>query len=199
MNIDVWDLVETIRSLSPKFKSFHLSPCICGAPMWVQPCTLCGYYPMMWDDIQYRAATGKDPHEHLRGSVDKERFCKCVENAGGILEFYLRGFYMCVDPQHDKLDAARKKARNMVWPSAERIWDHFTRDDIDSRGHKKKACGNRRCGVSTGIHDGLTFGRGKLDDYGYWSKPCGPCARAWEKEHPEDGPCWPFSPDEDKK
>lgn len=57
-----------------------------------------------------------------------------------------------------------------------------------------KACGNPRCGVSTGIHDGLTFGWGDLDQYGYWEHPCGACARAWEKHSPEDAPCWPFGP-----
>jgi hypothetical protein len=72
-------------------------------------------------------------------------------------------------------------------------------------------CGNPRCAVSSGIHgydDGTTdgtvyveghywaaytFGSGKLDPYGYWEHPCGICAAAAEAEHPEFGPCWPFS------
>lgn len=57
-----------------------------------------------------------------------------------------------------------------------------------------RACGNDRCGVSTGYFgDELTFGRGKLDDYGYWSIPCEPCARQHEREHPSSGECWPFA------
>lgn len=59
---------------------------------------------------------------------------------------------------------------------------------------KKKrpyGCGQPECGTSTGICGKLTFGTGILDDYGYWSQPCDVCARAWEEEHPEDGPCWP--------
>lgn len=55
-----------------------------------------------------------------------------------------------------------------------------------------RPCGDDRCSVSTGIHDGLTFGRGDLDEWGYWSVPCGACAREHEARHPEDGPCWPF-------
>jgi len=60
-----------------------------------------------------------------------------------------------------------------------------------------KPCGNEDCSVSSGIHGsenypGFTFGSGRLDDYGYWEKPCGTCARQNEKNHPEDGPCWPF-------
>jgi hypothetical protein len=43
-----------------------------------------------------------------------------------------------------------------------------------------------------GIHEGLTFGRGRLDDFGYWSIPCAICARAHEKAYPESTPCWPF-------
>ena len=55
-----------------------------------------------------------------------------------------------------------------------------------------RGCGRKECKVSTGIHDGLTFGSGELDEFGYWEFPCDKCARAWEKDCPEDGPCWPF-------
>lgn len=55
-----------------------------------------------------------------------------------------------------------------------------------------KVCGNPHCGISTGFHEGLTFGSGDLDFNGFWEKPCDLCARAWEKAHPENGPCWPF-------
>ena len=50
-----------------------------------------------------------------------------------------------------------------------------------------------KCGVSTGICGSLTFGHGSLDDYGYWEFGCPQCARVWEKKHPKDVPCWPFS------
>lgn len=49
-----------------------------------------------------------------------------------------------------------------------------------------------KCSVSTGIHDGLTFGTGKLSNNGFWSKPCYECARAYEKQFPNSGECWPF-------
>lgn len=59
---------------------------------------------------------------------------------------------------------------------------------------KDFGCGDFNCCASTGIHDGLTFGKGKLSDNGYWQFPCQPCARAWDKENPnfQDGPAWPF-------
>jgi len=47
--------------------------------------------------------------------------------------------------------------------------------------------------VSTSIGDFLTFGSGELDANGFWEHPCYECARAHEKEYPEDFPCWPFS------
>lgn len=56
----------------------------------------------------------------------------------------------------------------------------------------KGGCDNPKCSVSTGYHDGLTFGWGKLDDHGYWEHPCPTCARAWEAANPDDAPCWPF-------
>jgi len=132
--------------------------------MWQQPCAICGYYPQWWDDAKIMARTGKDPHEHLKNCTDKDTFCRRVNAAGNILEFYLKEFHKCVDPQYDKLEDARQKASGLTWPAPEEIWDHFGRDDIDHLGHKVKACGNSYCKVSTGIHDGLTFGRGKLDD-----------------------------------
>lgn len=54
-----------------------------------------------------------------------------------------------------------------------------------------KVCGNPACAISTGIHEGLTFGSGELDDHGFWEAPCEACARAWEAAYPEEGPCWP--------
>ena len=48
------------------------------------------------------------------------------------------------------------------------------------------------CRISSGICESLTFGFGRLDDFGYWEHPCGECARAFEKKRPDLGPCWPF-------
>lgn len=61
---------------------------------------------------------------------------------------------------------------------------------------RDRGCKNPNCKCSTGIHEGLTFGSGELDECGYWEKPCAECARAWEKIHPEHGLSWPFSDEE---
>lgn len=49
------------------------------------------------------------------------------------------------------------------------------------------------CCISTGIHDCLTFGTGKLDESGFWEHPCEECARAHEAQFPEKGDCWPHT------
>ncbi len=54
-----------------------------------------------------------------------------------------------------------------------------------------RACGDPECRVSSGIHEGLTFGSGSLDDLGFWEIPCPTCARAYEKDHPGEK-AWPF-------
>jgi hypothetical protein len=55
----------------------------------------------------------------------------------------------------------------------------------------KRPCGHASCGISTSIDDvTLTFGRGDLDEFGYWKIPCAICAEAWQKDHP-DQPVWP--------
>ena len=59
----------------------------------------------------------------------------------------------------------------------------------------KRPCGNPQCAVSSGIHEGLTFGSGDLCFNGFWSKPCAICARDYERRHPEEAPCWPFEDD----
>lgn len=57
---------------------------------------------------------------------------------------------------------------------------------------KKPGCGNPRCRVSTGIHDALTFGSGKLDDFGFWQHGCRECASAFEAaDRAMFGSYWP--------
>lgn len=53
---------------------------------------------------------------------------------------------------------------------------------------------SHKCSVSTGIHDALTFGSGRLDDYGFWEKPCDECARKAEiRDSAEVGSYWPHT------
>ena len=47
------------------------------------------------------------------------------------------------------------------------------------------------CNVSTGICGRLTFGYGKLDEFGYWEHGCDTCAKEWRKNHPNDA-VWPI-------
>ena len=76
-------------------------------------------------------------------------------------------------------------ARMALNPPAPQVLDHYTRPP----------CGNTACCSSGGIHGGITFGRGKIDTYGYWEIPCRPCAEAWDKKYPDDpdGPAWPHA------
>ena len=55
------------------------------------------------------------------------------------------------------------------------------------------------CSVSTGIHECLTFGSGRLDESGFWERPCEACARAHEEQFPECGPCWPHTQEQLKR
>ena len=73
-----------------------------------------------------------------------------------------------------------------------------------------KGC-KKPCGCSTGIHEadnsdgtawrpwGLTFGTGKLDEFGYWEKPCGPCARQAEiRDKVPFNSYWPYTREGDE-
>ncbi len=55
------------------------------------------------------------------------------------------------------------------------------------------------CRVSTGIHYFLTFGTGELDDNGFWENGCAECARAFEKQFPKCGACWPHTSEQLKE
>ena len=59
--------------------------------------------------------------------------------------------------------------------------------------------GHSQCRTSTGIHECLTFGSGRLDEYGFWENGCFECARSWEEQFPEDGPCWPHTKEQISK
>ena len=62
-----------------------------------------------------------------------------------------------------------------------------------------RACGHDDCGTSTGLCGRLTFGRGRLDDHGYWTIPCAACAAAFATAHPDEavalGGVWPATGD----
>jgi len=50
-----------------------------------------------------------------------------------------------------------------------------------------KPCGYDDCAVSTAIDETtLTFGRGKLDDFGFWEILCLICAAEHKREYPKD-------------
>lgn len=46
-------------------------------------------------------------------------------------------------------------------------------------------CKNPKCSTSTGIHEGLTFGSGRLNRHGYWEFPCRTCAAKYDRERPQ--------------
>lgn len=58
----------------------------------------------------------------------------------------------------------------------------------------KNGCNDPECGASTGLHEGVTFGKGFIFESGFFELPCRPCAKAWDELHPNDefGPAWPF-------
>lgn len=49
---------------------------------------------------------------------------------------------------------------------------------LETMEPRTPACGNLDCSSSTGIHEGMTFGTGELDDHGFWETGCRPCAVA---------------------
>lgn len=126
-------LVETITELHEQFKYFHLSVCVCGAPMWKHPCVICGHYPNYEEDRKFAIRTGCDPYLLQRNSCDRDRFISLVNDVGNFFEFYLRSF-----KDRKNLDKVRKLAVGLEWTNPGEIWDYYRREDIDHMGRKKQ-------------------------------------------------------------
>ncbi len=61
----------------------------------------------------------------------------------------------------------------------------------------KGGCSDPECGASSGVaFEEPSFGKGELNSSGYWSEPCGLCARRFEKVHPKYGECSPEASDD---
>ena len=117
MKVKVEELVSVIRNLGPKFNAFHLQPCYCGAPVWMQPCPICRYYPMY----------GCNGSDMGRNECTKESYVKRINRVCNILEFYLKSFENCVDPQTHILNKARRDTYGWEWPTPEEIWEYYSK------------------------------------------------------------------------
>lgn len=83
-------------------RSFHLSPCVCGVPMWQQPCSVCDYYPTHYLPSNDSRASNESMAEACREHVGDARvaFKKAIEKSGdmglgyegNLATFYLRGY-----------------------------------------------------------------------------------------------------------
>ena len=88
-------------------------------------------------------------------------------------------------------DQAAKATRDERFEAAMEYAEWESRQDA-----QRPAC---KCGASTGIHEGLTFGFGKLDPYGYWEHGCSACARWHETQNGVPlGTYWPFPKEADE-
>lgn len=93
---------------------------------------------------------------------------------------------------HDSLCVLLNGQRAVCFPSffSKEGVDMNWKDVMDAK-KRQRACGNADCSTSTSIDDvTLTFGRGDLDEHGYWEIPCALCAAAYQKDHLNQ-PVWP--------
>lgn len=58
------------------------------------------------------------------------------------------------------------------------LFNKYQKEDMENN----RWCGNASCSSSTGIHDGITCGSGRLSLDGYWEHPCRVCAAAFDAE-----------------
>ncbi|MDQ3607197.1 MAG: hypothetical protein M3418_13545 [Gemmatimonadota bacterium] len=135
MNTTVARFVERVRTAYdaalPELRiqtgygcSFHLSPCYCGAPIWSQPCAVCGFYP----DWSNPRITGTS---WARGSCTRETFVRLAENHGCVAAWYFAGFRRTVayKPHSDfaaTIETLIADAKG--WsdaPTPAEIWDAF--------------------------------------------------------------------------
>ena len=74
---------------------FHLSPCICGIPMWKQPCSVCGWYPTGPQNIEHQrercASSVTDPRASFRTAIERSGD-EGLQYEGNLATFYIRGW-----------------------------------------------------------------------------------------------------------
>lgn len=83
-------------------RAFNLSPCVCGVPMWQQPCTVCDWYPQHYYPSNDSRAANESMAEACRERVGDARaaFKKAIEKSGNeelgyegnLATFYLHGY-----------------------------------------------------------------------------------------------------------
>lgn len=123
----------------------------------------------------------KEGRAHLMSLIEGEK------KAGTVIDYDV----MPLKEGHDSL-CVTANGRRICFPSyfPKECVDMNWGDLMEGRA-SKRPCGNLDCSTSTSIDDvTLTFGRGNLDEHGYWEIPCGVCAEAYQKDFP-DHPVWP--------
>lgn len=118
----------------------------------------------------------REGREHLMNLIDSEK------KAGTPIDYET----VKLKEGHDSVCVLIRGERTVCFPS------FFCKEFVDMNwthvmeAKKQRACGNPDCGTSTAVDDEtITFGRGILDDLGYWEIPCVPCAESFQKAMPK--------------
>ena len=116
IRLDPCDVVEAVRSITPRWNSFHLTPCPqCKAPSWQEPCPFCSYYHCQYTELTERP-------------ISKESWVRRVEAGGELLGLLRQAQARCVDPLTFEMNAAVHDGNALfVFPSAAELWDHLRR------------------------------------------------------------------------
>lgn len=131
------NLVAKVRSLSPLFTHFHLSPCTnCGTPSFQQPCPFCGHYPMGGNN----GLSQLSANERLANAAE---FVKRVARHGNIVCWYIASFrntvaYKGINSEpptpgfKEKIEALYEQAVKLEnLPTAAEVWFWCARGEDD--------------------------------------------------------------------
>lgn len=96
-------------------RAFHLSPCVCGVPMWQQPCSVCGWYPTGSNSyIEQRrkqcAESVPDPRAAFRKAIERSGD-ETLQYEGNLATFYIRHWRESCAWNPGALDTPEKLAR----------------------------------------------------------------------------------------
>lgn len=124
----------------------------------------------------------REGREHLMNMIEQEK------KAGTPIDYET----VPIKDGHDSICVLMHGKRTVCFPS------FFCKESVDMNWthvmeakNRRSPCGAADCSTSTAIDDKtITFGRGKLDDLGFWEIPCVTCADAFKKAYPKT-PVWP--------
>lgn len=175
-NLDFRTPASTAESIErfARDVAFHLSPCICNAPTWQQPCPFCHY----WPDYGMRPAERNQYDNRFRNTMTFDRFANIMSRHEDNFALFwarqkaVRAVASWQGQATFLSERASEMARELSWPSPKEIWDAYQRIpcqecDLPAINTAMLRPEDLEINIRTDIYYPIPFCREHAGHYGY--------------------------------